>query len=320
MPATLPAVFLLMMWFCSASPDLGTATVLYRRGDFAGAVSKLEALKHANPDTAEVHFWLGKSYLKERRWDDAVKSLERAVELSPSSGAYHLWLGRAYGRKAEHSFLFSAFGWARKTLRSFEKAVEVDPRNLDARFDLMEFYLEAPGVVGGGREKADREAREISGFDLCLGYVARAQILQKDKNESAARRELEEAAADCKTRPGVFVDLADLLLSQGDIGGAERAARRALALKSQYPRATLLVARCLIGSGYQLEQAVRSLRTLAAGPLDDEDPTFEEVYFWLGRGLLASGDRSGARQALEKSLRFNPDYEPARSALSRIPR
>ena len=68
---------------------------------------------------------------------------------------YNLWLGRAYGRRAEISLqLITAPGFATKARQYFERSAQLNPYNLDAQSDLFEYYLEAPGFLGGGFDKA----------------------------------------------------------------------------------------------------------------------------------------------------------------------
>ena len=85
----------------------------------------------------------------------AVTVLEQAVKADSSKSEYHRWLGRAYGLSAEQASWFKAMKWAKKARISFEKAVEVEPENIEALLDLREFYRQAPSFLGGGKDKAD---------------------------------------------------------------------------------------------------------------------------------------------------------------------
>lgn len=88
----------------------------------------------------------------------AVQLFEQIVADKPSSEAYH-WLGKSYGHMAEQAALFRAMDYARKTRAALEKAVKLDNRNRAAVKDLMEFYQQAPAIVGGSQERA-RQLRE----------------------------------------------------------------------------------------------------------------------------------------------------------------
>src|SRR6267154_6776774 len=115
----------------------------------------------SHPSDAESHNLLCRAYYMLDEWDRGIEACERARNLDPQKSLYSLWLGRVYGLKADHVGALSALGPAKKFRSSLERAVELDPGNWEARSDLAEFYLEAPGIVGGGRDKARTEADEI---------------------------------------------------------------------------------------------------------------------------------------------------------------
>ncbi len=71
-------------------------------------------------------------------------------------------MGRSYGEKAEHSGLLAAVKLAKRVREEFETAVRLDPNNVEARADLAEFYMEAPAIMGGGRDKAEAQAQQLA--------------------------------------------------------------------------------------------------------------------------------------------------------------
>ena len=99
---------------------------------------------------AAVFDLIGKNYFMLADFKKASESYEKAVAADPSNSEYQHWLGRAYGRRAETSSPFTAPGLASKARQHFEKAVALNPRNQEAVSDLFEYYLEAPGFLGGG--------------------------------------------------------------------------------------------------------------------------------------------------------------------------
>ena len=78
------------------------------------------------------------------------------MELQPNNSGFHRWLGRVYGQKAERATL--PIGLALKTRDEFQRAAQLDPSDTDALIDVAEYYLEAPGIMGGGHDKARDEA------------------------------------------------------------------------------------------------------------------------------------------------------------------
>lgn len=298
--------------------DLTEAIHFYQRGEFQEAVNLLRQLKNSSLIEHEVRFWLGKSYIKIRKWGDGVKEMERAVELQPSNAKYHLWLGRAAGFHAEHSSFLRAPFRARRVLKEFEIARDLAPDDLDVRFDLLEYYLNAPGFLGGGKDKAEVEAEVIAKLDPQKGYNARATIHRKNENWDMARQELSQATIDYPNDADAWKDLAGYLLDRGDFADALGCAQKALILDAGSKQSRLIIAASEIRLQENIEHAAETLLDLAGGTLADEEPAFETVYYWLGEYHLARGDKASARQAFESALDFNPDYSEAKDGISRL--
>ena len=141
------------------------------------AATILEKAPQNDADNLEL---LGEAYYEAKDYGRATDVLERAVKLNPKSSNAQLWLGRAWGRRAENNKLMG-LSWARRAKDGFEKAVALDPLNTDALDDLFEYYFEAPGIVGGGLEKAEAVARKILALDKAWGEKLLAKVAAKKK-------------------------------------------------------------------------------------------------------------------------------------------
>ena len=203
----------------------------------------LQQLGASTPSDAEIWVWLSKARLKTRDWDKAVQAMEKAVQLQPANAQYRLLLGRACGSRASHSSFFTAMGWARRVVKEFETARKLAPENIDVRFDLLDYYLNAPGIVGGGKEKAEAEAQAIARLNPKKGYLARATIHIKNKKWDLARKELTQAAAENPQSVSANQDLADFLLDRQDFEAALNYAKQALLLDAKSKRSRLIAAR-----------------------------------------------------------------------------
>jgi tetratricopeptide (TPR) repeat protein len=122
---------------------------------------------------------LGRAYFMSGQYKLATDWLEKAVVADPSNAGYYDWLGRAYGRRAETSSFVTALSYASRTRENFEKAVTLDPVNLEALSDLFECYLEAPRVLGGGMDKAEAIAARIGRLDAAEFECKLAEIAEK---------------------------------------------------------------------------------------------------------------------------------------------
>lgn len=124
----------------------------------------------------EANWRMGETLVMLGESKEALEYLEAAVEENPNHANAQYWWGAANGEMAGQASIFSAAGYAKACLKAFEKAVELDPNHLDAREGLMQYYLEAPGFMGGDPEKAVVQAREIMTRDKMRGYLSLAAV------------------------------------------------------------------------------------------------------------------------------------------------
>ncbi len=314
MTALLFSILLAALPGQTADEALHPAIQNYRKGEYRQAIAELSKLARMSGSTL-AHFWLGKSYLKISRWDEAVHELETATRAEPTNGQNHLWLARALGRKAEHSFFLSAMRQARRVQKEFETAVSLMPGDPDARFDLFEYYLDAPPIVGGGKEKALAQIRELEKINRRLGFTARARVFQKEQKWDLALKELVRETEEFPADPNAYADLADYLFQRQNYERAAQAATSSLKLAPS-SRAEFFLSASDVKLGKNLDEAVKMLKALARGPLTDEDPPFEDIHFWLGQALIAEGKNADAREEFEKALSYDPDQSLAKAALN----
>ena len=109
----------------------------------------------------ETLYQQGRRYVVQGNYTEAITVMEKAIEMEPDNAHYHHLLGKSYGRLAQQSNWFSAIRLAKKTLHAFERAVELDPSNIEALSDLMEYYKQAPSFLGGHEKKAQQIEERI---------------------------------------------------------------------------------------------------------------------------------------------------------------
>lgn len=190
---------------------------LFRKTDYAGALNMLKN----QPRTPEVLFIEGRCWYYLSDHKRAVQTFEQLTQREPRSGLYMNWLGKAWGRRAESANVFQAPGFASRAREAFEKAVALDSTHKDSLEDLFQFYLEAPGMLGGGLEKAERLLPLIKKADPAGYYTALAQIAEKKRDYQAAESHLKQAAMAVPRAAGKMVDLARFLARRGRMKEAE---------------------------------------------------------------------------------------------------
>jgi tetratricopeptide (TPR) repeat protein len=174
-------VFLLVYSFAvAAQEDFEKGRQLFEKGQLAAAQQFFESVMKGDPQHAEAAWYLGRICFVGEEYDQAIAWFEKAVQIDGANAAYHLWLGRGYGYRAMRASVWRQFFLARKVRAHFERAVELDPHNVEARADLMAYYLKAPGILGGSLEKARSQAEEIKKRDAERGREAAEMIAEAE--------------------------------------------------------------------------------------------------------------------------------------------
>ena len=291
----------------------------YNAGRYNRAVDLLGAAVAKAPEDASLHFLLGQSYYQLHDYQRAIATLERAVQLAPRDSQYHDWLGRSYGRKAEESIFLSAVGWARKTHREFEIAVELDPRNFEAQRDLIRFEINAPGVVGGGDDKALRHIGDLEKIDSIQGQLARGELFATKKRLAEADAVFSKLLESDADHVGVFFEVSDYYRDRPDAAKMSLAIEKAEKIdpddrRLKFYKGTLLV--ITKQSGGEAEMMLKSY--IATVPDNSDLPSHAAAREWLGKLYESQGRFSEATEEYRLSLSLDPHNRNAEEALKRV--
>jgi tetratricopeptide (TPR) repeat protein len=309
------ALFLLVMLLRTPifAADLGQANAALQQGKVDEATASLKSILAGVPTDAPAHLLLCRAYYAQDLADPSVHECELAVVNAPDSSLNHLWLGRAYGLKASHVSPFSAFGLAKKVRDEFERAVQLDPKAPRAASDLCQFYINAPGIVGGGADKARTVISRIEPFFPAYSHRLSALLADKNGDVTTAEAEFKSAIA-AGDYPAAWIDLADFYQRHKKDDQAAAAIESALALS---PKNAVLVdaASVLTAAHRSPDVAERILREyLASSAKSDEAPAFK-VHLQLGKLLAARGDSAGAHSEYAAAVALASTYTPALKAL-----
>lgn len=285
-------------------------------GKYQEASGKLQKILDSNPRDFRAALTLVRCSWELGDYDQAVNYAEKAVKMSPDCSECHRMLGRAYGLKAQkaRSLLF-----ARRSRVEFEKAVSLDPNNLLARRDLMEYYLEAPWFLGGSREKAWAQAEAIASRDQLRGYLARADYWRETDQLQRAAEAYQEVL---KLRPQhveAYFRVADFYESSGNAQQVEAAVHAAALVEPNDPRLAYYRGVARILDGRQLAEAEQDLKEyLVEAPWRDDFPPHAAAHDWLGRLYERWGKTQDAIQQYKAALHLSPDNQTAQDRLHRL--
>ncbi|MEO8577774.1 MAG: tetratricopeptide repeat protein [Gemmatimonadales bacterium] len=307
--------------FASSAPaqSVDHARQLFEEAKYAEAKSVLSTLQKTDDGSAAVSYYLGRIAMIDNDGNKAVRHFERAVQLEETSALYHFWLGSAIRDVTPHVSKFRMPFNARRMKKEWERAVQLDPNQIDARYGLVQFYSMAPGVMGGSIDKARAQAAEIAKRNEMRGAIARGLIAEQQKNvaaQEAAYRQAIVAAPD--SAPGYF--------QLGNVYAVNGKADEAFATLDQYVKrqpgdrwAMYEAGRFAGTTGEQLDRGESALKQfLAVPPVDANAVYVGGAHYWLGRIAERRGSKSAARAQYEAALKINPGSQLSRRALDAL--
>ena len=183
MSNSLRTVLALLMPIMTAAAGGPTAEELIDNGHFKRAREIAEAAYKAHPEDAHANYVLARIRHEFDQLDEAAKLGETAVRLHPKSSPAHRELGEIYADQADHVSFLKQLGFARKIRAEFEAALAIAPKDPDSLFDQMQYFVEAPGVAGGDKNKAAQAANNLVKIDPARGYLALAFIARNEKQD-----------------------------------------------------------------------------------------------------------------------------------------
>ena len=257
-----------------AATPVEDAQRLYTHLNYQGALKLLLPL----PDKdAKTWCLIGQAYFMSTDYKQAADAFEKATQLEPRNSEYAHWLGKAWGRRAESSSMFMAPTYASKARQMFERAVMLDASSLEALSDLFDYYLEAPGFLGGGLNRAEALVERISALNEAEGHYAMAQLLDKRKEFEAAEEQLRRALELAPRQVGRSIDLARYLSKLGRVDESEAAFAQAEKIAPDNPRILYERARTYIRDNRNLAEARELLKRYinSSSVTPDDPPKYE---------------------------------------------
>jgi tetratricopeptide (TPR) repeat protein len=240
------------------------------------------------------------------KYDVAITLAKQCIRSHPQNGACHEALGNGLSVSAEQNGLMEGISSLGTIRSSFEKAIELDPNNVNAKVSLMTFYLEVPGLLGGSRKKAKTLLQQTSKTNADVARLLQAKRHISDDDLVNASASLLAIAPTADTSGAITRQQRDIMqeiglafIQQSDFTAAESTFRWLINRHAEFAAAYLGLGRALLAQGKAhealplLEQSLR-LEPSAA------------VHYRLGKTWQALGDSTKAKAAFDRALAFTP--------------
>jgi len=293
----------------------------FAAGDYGKAIEILNRVGISQPRDATVKYLLARCYFENEQYDRAIPAAEAAVALDSNNSAYHELLGRGFGEKADRSGWMSALSLAKKARAEFETAVRLDPRNFSAMQALIEFDCSAPGIAGGGEDKARPEIQKLSALDAAEGHYAAGNCRRQKKDNEAADTEFRQALALHPKSADLIYDIGDHYMKHRQADGLQLAIAEGERAAPTDLRGPFFRAVALTLQKQNAADAGKLFREyIAKAPKRNNYPSKAMAHYWLGQIQENQNNSALAKDEYAEALNLEPRNRFAREALKRLQR
>jgi tetratricopeptide (TPR) repeat protein len=251
--------------------------------------------------------------------EKAVELFEKAVAMKPDNADYHYRLANATLQAGIRASMFRAMSMLPRANAELERAIELDPNLIAARFALLEVYVSAPAIAGGSESGALEQATEIRKRDAIDGHRAFARIHTAATTPDLARKEyadmVKEQPASARAHYwfGVY-----LMLTEKNYKRASEQFESAVQLDPSYMPAYFQIGHAAALAGNDMAHGEATLKKYLAYRPKDDEPSIARAHYWLGGIYEKEGKKADAKSSYEASLKINPNQKDVDAAIKRV--
>ncbi len=313
-------ILLTMSGSTAVLPDdsLEKGIKLFNARKFPEARQMFESILKSNEKNDTAAFYVGRISLMQDDYEAAIDWLKKAVEMNPDQSDYHLWLGHAYGIKAQRASIFKKPGAAKNVKKQYEKAVALDPENLQARFGLLQFHMMAPGIMGGDKDEGRAQAEEIQKRDSLMGHQAMGLIYEMDEKLDLAEKEYQSMVAAKPDSLNLQYRLGFFFKRTKKYDKATDVFEKIIAQKPGESTAYFQIGQISAETGEGLESAESMMKKYFETEPAENKMRLGYGHFVLGQIYQKGGRIDEARAEFEQALQLNLKLKQAEEALKEL--
>jgi tetratricopeptide (TPR) repeat protein len=299
-----------------STATLSQANKDLQAGEADQAIALLAPLPTTGDGAAEAQNILCRVRFTLQQWSQAAAECQQAVTLDGQNSDYHMWLGRVLGQQASHASFLSAYGIAKHSLSEMQAAVKLNPKNGPAMSDLGDYYAQAPGIAGGGTDKAQAIAVQLDKVDSARAQELRGDIAMAQKDYTTAENEYRQAATVASEPADYWTVLADFYRKRQQWSDLDAAIQNCVSAAAKDKNSSVGLydgAGVLIAANRNPALAAQMLENyLSSSSLTEEAPAFI-AHIRLSRLKQQLGDAAGAKTELAIAAQLAKEFNPAQA-------
>jgi tetratricopeptide (TPR) repeat protein len=295
---------------------LAQANADLQAGQADKAIALLSPLPTSGQGAAEAQNLLCRVRITLQQWSQAATECQRAVALDPQNSDDHMWLGRVLGRQASKASFISALGIAKHSLSEMQTAAKLNPQNAPALSDLGDYYAQAPGIAGGGTDKAQAIAAQLDKIDSARAQQLRGDIAMQAKDYTTAENAYRQAVAVAKEPADYWSVLANFYRGRQRWSDLDAAIQGCIAAAAKDKNASFALsdgAGVLIAAKRNPSLAAQMLQNYLSSAATTEDAPAFVAHIQLSRLKQQLGDAAGATTELAIAAQMAKEFNPAQA-------
>lgn len=310
--------FLLLFYYSGFSQDMDLGKRLITERKWNEASAEFSKFGKDSPGFADSQYYLGIICTRKKEFEKAETYLKQAIALNGNNADYHVALGSLLGEIAVNANLIKQGMLAPRIKNEFETAARLDPKNIQARWMLVNYYIRAPKFMGGDIEKGKSVADEIMKLNSAEGNSAWGTIWKSEKRNDLAEKNYQAAVTMAPDSIQYYIALARFY---EDIPNTGKALETYGKTVKKFPgnRITYLqIGRITANSGKMMDEGEKSLNEFIRLTANRNDRSLTNAYYYLGMIEKKRGNSENARKYIEQALKYNPEHQPSRKLLKEL--
>lgn len=186
-------IFLLLPLFSIGQNNYQQAEEYFKQENFSKAKPIFDKYLKQHPNDKKTKEYLGDIAAYQKDWDRAISYYKNLVKEEETNANYHFKYGGAMGMKAMSISKLRVITYIGDIKQELEQAANLDPTHIEARWALIEFYIQLPGIFGGSENKAIAYAKELGTISTVDGYLAQGYIAEYINRPNDAEQHYKKA-------------------------------------------------------------------------------------------------------------------------------